>query len=275
MARRWETYDPRMIDQSAAAALARRYLDQLDGGQQHQSLSAEAGDTSLDSAYAVQDAFHGLLTGRGDEIVGYKVALTSKAMQEFCGVDQPLAGAVFGGVVHGSPADIDLSRHRHMGVEFEVAVRLGADLTADAGPHTRDSVAASVEACIPAFELVEDRNADYSVLDPFDLVSENAWNAGVVLGAPVTEWQQIDLESAATRLVLNGEPAGEGRTGDALGHPMAALAWMANHLNGRGEALRAGQFVMTGSSIVTQFPSRGDELLFTIDGLGEARLTCR
>ena len=51
-------------------------------------------------------------------------------------------------------------------------------------------------------------------------------------------------------------------------------AWLANNLNERGQALRAGEFVMTGSSIVTQFPDAGDELLFTIDGLGEARLTC-
>ena len=263
-----------MTERTDAAHLARLYLDQLDAGQQHQSLSGDAADSSLDAAYRVQDAFHDLLRERGDDIVGFKVALTSKAMQEFCGVDQPLAGAVFGRVVHESPATVDLGRHRHLGVEFEVAVRLGADLTADAGPHTRDSVVASVAACIPAFELIEDRNADYSALDPFDLVSENAWNAGVVLGEPVVDWQHLDLESAVTRLVLNGEAAGEGRTGDALGHPMEALAWMANHLNSRGDALRAGQFVMTGSSIVTQFPGAGDDLVFTIDGLGEARLTC-
>ena len=132
-----------MIDHSEAAALALQYLAQLDARDQHLSLSAEATDTSLESAYLVQDEFHALLRQRGDKIVGYKVALTSKAMQEFCGVDQPLAGAVFGRAVHDSPAAVQLAQHRHLGVEFEVAVRLAADL-APGAPHTRESVEAAV-----------------------------------------------------------------------------------------------------------------------------------
>jgi 2-keto-4-pentenoate hydratase len=265
----------RMVDSTEAASLASQYLAQVDARSAHVSLVDQTSDASLEAAYAVQDAYHALLRSRGDEIVGYKVALTSKAMQEFVGVDQPLAGAVFGSAVHDSPAEIDLSQFRHMGVEFEVAVRMASDLAPGSGAHSREDVAAAVAACHPAFELVEDRNADYSVLNPFDLVAENAWNGGVVLGAAVDDWRQVDLIEGATRLTLNGEPGGEGRTGDALGHPLDAVAFLANNLNDRGETLRAGQFVMTGSSIVTQFPAPGDELLFSIDGLGEVRIVCR
>lgn len=257
------------------AALAARYLAAVDAQAPHASLTGEAADTTLSEAHLVQDAYHDLLRDRGGQLAGYKVALTSKAMQEFVGVDQPLAGAVFDNVVHKSPASVDLSGHRHLGVEFEVAVFVDRDLTAELGLHTRDSVREAVSECRPAFELIEDRNADYGSLDPFDLVAENAWNAGVVVAEAAGNWEAVDLESAATRLVLNGESAGEGKTGDALGHPLEALAWLANNLNERGYTLRAGQFVMTGSSIVTQFPSPGDELVFTIDGLGEARLSCR
>ena len=256
------------------AALAGRYLAAVDAKEQHQTLTTETDDTSPAAAYLVQDAYHQLLRERGGELVGYKVALTSKAMQEFVGVDQPMAGAVFHNVMHDSPARVDLSAHRHLGVEFEVAVFVDTDLTPESGPHTRESVRSSVSACCPAFELIEDRHADYSGLAVFDLVAENAWNAGVVIAEATGDWRHVDLESAATRLTLNGAAAGEGRTGDALGHPLEALAWLANNLNERGQALRAGEFVMTGSSIVTQFPDAGDELLFTIDGLGEARLTC-
>lgn len=255
--------------------LAARYLAGVDDKAQHVSLASQSGDDSIDAAYLVQDAYHALLADRGLRIVGHKVALTSKAMQEFCGVDQPLAGAVFDNVVFESPAEVALDQHRHMGVEFEVAVVMGTDLAPGSGPHTRDSVLAAVARCHPAFELVEDRNADYSALNPFDLVSENAWNAAVVLGEGIESWRDLDLENAPTRLELNGNPAGEGKTGDALGHPMEALAFLANHLNDRGRTLRAGEFVMTGSSIVTQFPEAGDELVFTIDGLGTATLRCR
>ncbi|MFT7602382.1 MAG: 2-keto-4-pentenoate hydratase [Acidimicrobiales bacterium] len=263
-----------MMEATEAKTLATRYLEQLDALDHHRPLAAEASDSSLEAAYLVQAEFQSLLTGRGDQLVGYKVALTSKAMQEFCGVDQPLSGAVYERVVVESPTTVTLADHCHLGVEFEVAVVLRADLPAGSEPHTRDSIRESIATCHPAFELVEDRNADYGELNVFDLVSENAWNAGVVLGAGVSAWHGVDLESARTRLQTNGVDIGEGKTGDALGHPLEAVAWLANHLNDRGLMLKQGHLVMTGSSIVTQFPAVGDELHFTIDGLGEVRLSC-
>ena len=261
------------MDATEAAGLAKQYRNQVRANEAHRSLSAEASATDLDSAYSVQAAYQDLLREGGADIAGYKVALTSKAMQEFVGVDQPLAGAVFDDVVYESGTSIDLGAHRHLGVECEVAVSLTQDLGPGSGPHTRESIAALVGECRPAFELIEDRNAAYGSLDPFDLVAENAWNAAVVLGA-AGDWTGVDLEEASTELDINGEQVGQGRTGDALGHPFEATAWLANHLTSRGHTLAAGQFVMTGSSVVTQFPEPGDELVFTIAGLGEVRATC-
>lgn len=263
----------RVMDATEATTLATQYRDQVQAKQAHRSLIDQASATSIEDGYVVQAAYHDLLRATGADIAGYKVALTSKAMQEFVGVDQPLAGAVFDDVVLASETTVDLGAHAHLGVECEVAVSLSRDLAPGSGLHTRESIEAMVAACRPAFELIEDRNADYGALDPFDLVSENAWNAAVVLGAP-GDWQSIDMQAAATRLHVNGELVGEGRTGDALGHPFEATAWLANHLNSQGHTLRAGEFVMTGSSVVTQFPEPGDELVFTIDGLGEVRATC-
>jgi len=119
---------------------------------------------------------------------------------------------------------------------------------------------------------VEDGDADYKTLDAFTLVAQNTWNGGVVLGAPVTAWRGVDLERAVTRAWLNDEAAGQGKTGDALGHPFEAVAWLANLLNRRGRFLGRGMIVMTGSSITTKFPSPGDRVRFAIDGLGEAAL---
>ena len=109
-------------------------------------------------------------------------------------------------------------------------------------------------------------------LDAFTLVAQNTWNAGVVLGAPVTDWQGADLETAVARCWINEQPAGQGKTGDALGHPFEAVAWLANLLNRRGRALGRDMIVMTGSSITTRFPAPGDRVRFTIEGLGEAAL---
>jgi 2-keto-4-pentenoate hydratase len=262
-----------MLTPATVDATAHHCLEMHRTRARYRPLAASVRAAPLDDAYRIQDALHRLMTeaGRG-EIAGWKIALTSKAMQQMTGVDQPAAGAIFSTVVHASPARVDLAAYHHLGVEFEVAVRLGDDLPSSGGPWTRASVAGRVAACLPAFELVEDGGADYKTLDAFTLVAQNTWNGGVVLGAPVTAWRGVDLESAVTRAWLNDEAAGQGKTGDALGHPFEAVAWLANLLNRRGRILGRGMIVMTGSSITTKFPSPGDRVRFAIDGLGDAAL---
>jgi 2-keto-4-pentenoate hydratase len=254
-------------------ATARAYLDARRSRTRYVPLDPALRAAPLDEAYRIQDSLHRLMADAGHgEIAGWKIALTSKAMQQMTGVDQPAAGAIFSKVVLPSPARIELTAYHHLGVEFEVAVRLTDDLPASGAPWTRASVAGRVDACMPAFELVEDGNADYKTLDAFTLVAQNAWNGGVVLGAPVTEWRGVDLEASTTRCWINDQPGGQGKTGDALGHPFEAVAWLANLLNRRGRMLHGGMVVMTGSSITTKFPAPGDRVRFAIDGLGEVAL---
>jgi 2-keto-4-pentenoate hydratase len=262
-----------MLTPETINATARAFLEAHRSRTQYRPLDPALRTAPLDDAYHIQDALHRLMAdaGRG-EIVGWKIALTSKAMQKMTGVDQPAAGAIFSTVVLPSPARIDVTAYHHLGVEFEVAVRLADDLPASGGPWTRASVERRVAACMPAFELVEDGDADYKTLDAFTLVAQNTWNGGVVLGAPVTAWRDVDLERAVTRCWLNDAPAGQGKTGDAMGHPLEAVAWLANLLNRHGRMLHGGMIVMTGSSITTKFPAPGDRVRFAIDGLGEAAL---
>jgi len=262
-----------MLTPETIDATARDCLEVRRTRAPYRPLDATVRAAPLDDAYRIQDALHRLMAEAGSgEIAGWKIALTSKAMQEMTGVDQPAAGAIFSTVVHASPARVDLANYHHLGVEFEVAVRVGDDLPASGGPWTRTSVARRVDACLPAFELVEDGDADYKMLDAFTLVAQNTWNGGVVLGAPVAAWGGVDLEAAVTRCWVNGQPAGQGKTGDALGHPFEAVAWLANLLNQRGRMLARNMLVMTGSSITTKFPRPGDRVRFAIDGLGDVAL---
>ena len=262
-----------MLTPETIDAAARAFLEVHRSRTRYRPLDPALRAAPLEDAYRIQDALHRLLAdaGRG-EIAGWKIALTSKAMQQMTGVDQPAAGAIFSTGVLPSPARIELTAYHHLGVEFEVAVRLADDLPASGVPWTRASVAGRVAACMPAFELVEDGDADYKTLDAFTLVAQNTWNGGVVLGSPVTEWRGVDLESAVTRCWINDQPGGQGKTGDALGHPLEAVAWLANLLNRRGRMLHRGMIVMTGSSIMTKFPAPGDRVRFAIDGLGEVAL---
>jgi 2-keto-4-pentenoate hydratase len=259
-----------MLTTETIDATARAYLEARRSRATYRPLDAGVRSRPLDEAYRIQDHLHRLMADAGlGEIAGWKIALTSKAMQQMTGVDQPAAGAIFSKVVHPSPARIELTAYHHLGIEFEVAVRLAGDLPASGAPWTRASVAEQVAACMPAFELVEDGDADYKTLDAFTLIAQNTWNGGVVLGPPVAAWRTVDLESAVTRCWINDRPQGQGKTGDAMGHPFEAVAWVANLLNRRGRQLDRGMIVMTGSSITTKFPAPGDRVRFAIDGFGE------
>lgn len=262
-----------MLTPETIAAAARTCFDMHATRQPYRPLEAALRAAPLDDAYRIQDALHHILAGAGrGAIAGWKIALTSKAMQQMTGVDQPAAGAIFSTLVRPSPAHIDVRAYHHLGVEFEVAVRLADALPAGAQPWTRASVADRVAACLPAFELVEDGNADYKTLDAFTLVAQNTWNGGVVPGTTSGDWRTVDLERAVTRCWINDRPEGQGKTGDAMGHPFEAVAWLANLLNRRGRRLERDMIVMTGSSITTKFPAPGDRIRFAIDGLGEATL---
>ena len=260
--------------QISKAERAAQYL--FEAHRQRQTYEALPDDISpgtIDEAYDMQEAFQALLAPQRGAIVGYKIALTTPVMQRMVGFDAPCSGAVFESGVHHSPASMKASDFVRIGAECEVAVRLSADLPAGGAPYGRDAVAEAVGALMPAFELVDDRGADYSNLYFLGVAADNAWNAGVVLGQERPDWQGLDLEGSRGAMTINGEPAGEGYGRDVLGHPLDALAWLANTLAGRGKELRAGMLVMTGSIVSTKFLNPGDQAAFTFEGLGDIRLS--
>ena len=180
---------------------------------------------TLEEAYAIQDEFQRLLIADGaGDIVGYKIALTSPAMQAFVGLDHPCGGAIFASRVLGSPQIVDLSDFQHLGVECEIAVRLKADLPMLPDGHSPETVAPFVGAVMPAFELVEDRDANYDEIDAFSLIAGNSWNAANILGTAVTNVQELNLPTLRGVLRVNGTVIDEGTGADALGNPLAAVA---------------------------------------------------
>jgi len=124
-----------------------------------------------------------------------------------------------------------------------------------------------------AFELVDDRNADYAhfASQILSVIADNAWNAGIVLGPPAPDWRTVDLGAAHGTMVMNGAVVGEGYGKDAMGHPLDALVWLANMLAKRGKSLSKGMIVMTGSIVATKFVHPGDTVRFLVEGLGEVR----
>jgi len=228
---------------------------------------------TTEEAYAIQEAFHALIGGERGPISGYKIALSNPAMQQRAGLDEPVAGAIFAGEIYQSPTVLNWTEYSHFGIECEVAVLLKGGLPSEKAPHDRASVAEAVGALMTAFELVDDRNADHAKMSFLDAVGANVWNAGIVLGPQVADWRGVDLVNARGEMVVNGRLVGEGRCGDAVGHPLEAVAWLANKLAERGKSLSAGMVVITGSIATLKFLEQGDEASVRIGGLGEASLT--
>lgn len=227
------------------------------------------GVSDLATAYRVQKAYVGMIGGQRS-VAGYKIGLTSAKMQAMCGIDSPIAGVIFSDRVVASGARLDRSHYGHLGLEFEICARLDRDLAPWGGPCTRADAAAAVGAVCAAVELVDDRHADYSVLDIGTLVADNSWNAGAVLGDFVAP--PADLAAVEGVVYQDGEEIGRGRGEDALGHPFEPLAWLANHLASQGQSLRKGDIVMTGSIVTTRFPEGPFDFRFDIAGIGSVEV---
>ncbi|MBI1396290.1 MAG: hydratase [Betaproteobacteria bacterium] len=229
----------------------------------------DCGATDLEGAYAIQAALVERLIPIHGPRVGYKIGLTSPRMQQMCGVDHPVPGVVLASRRQHSGITRRLGDLVHMGLEFEICVRVGRDLAPRVQPYSLADVTAAVSAVAPAFEVIDDRNSPYP-LDHLSLVADNSWNEGIVLGDFVHEWP--DLAAARGVVECNGEKIDEGHGRAVLGHPFEPLRWLANHLSQRGETLRAGEIVSTGSLVTTRFPSAGERYRFTVDGIGTTEM---
>jgi len=253
------------MDDTNARHAAEWLLAEHKAGHHFTTLSPPFAPAVMSDAYDIQDRYVALLRPQKGEPVGYKVGLTSAAMQAFCKIDHPIAGVVLASRVDRSGAKIRRAEFGRLGLEFEIAVRIKSDIPA-ATAHTIETIAPHIDGVCTAIELVDDRAADYTNIDVRSLVADNSWNAGIVLSDFRSSWP--DLAPLLGRATENGNVIGEGYGRDILGHPFNSVAWLASQLASRGATLKAGQIVMTGSVMKTVFPEHDTQVRFDIDGLG-------
>jgi len=253
--------------------IAREFADAHARKAPFEPLTGARAPEGFEEAYAIQRELIDLWrTGEKGPIAGYKVALTSKAVQEMVGVDQPCGGAIFATTIHPSGARVSLGDYGRLGLEFEVCFSLAEDLPGELQPYTDETVRDAVKLAVPAFELIDDRAADYGRMDAYSLIADNCWCGGVVLGESAGDWTALDLASAPCRMTYNDEVE-TGTTGAALDNPLNALAWLANLLADQGRPLEKGMIVMTGSALKTRFPVAGDTVRYDIAGMGHVTVT--
>ena len=201
--------------------------------------------------YDLQNQLNAHLTQAGfGPVVGHKIGCTTKVMQDYMKISEPCAGEIFATMEFHERADVQIELYHRIGIEVEIGVLLSHDMVKDEA-FTRETAGGYVEAVLPAVELVDDRYVDYPSLPVPMLVADNFFNSGAVLGAPVLNWQHLDLAAITGNLYIDGDEAGAGVGADILGHPFEALAWLANLRCKQGRPLKAGEFVLLGSIVKT------------------------
>ena len=222
-------------------------------------------------AYRLQALLHERLSAAGfGTRTGYKIGCTTQVMQEFMNIDHPCAGGVMAETIHCDHVQFRYDSFSRIGVECEIAVRLGQNLTANEAPFDRENVAPAIAACMASIELVDDRYDDFRRFDIETLIANDFFNAGCVLGQERSDWQRLELGALEGRMRVNGSEIGRGVGADILGHPLEALAWLANLLATQNRSIMAGEFVTLGSVVQTHWVTPGDVVAIEIEGLGPA-----
>ena len=235
-------------------------------GRRIPALPADCRPESLAEGYAVQRA----VAGRsGSATIGWKIAATSKAGQAHIGVDGPLAGRLLECKAYRDGDRIPAGP-LHMGVaEAEFAFRVGRDLPLADAPYSPDEATGRMAALHVAIEIPDSRFDDFASAGAAQLVADCACAEYFVLGPAAPEgWRGVDLAAHPVVFRVNGAGASSGTGANVLGDPRIALAWLANDRAERGEPLRAGEIVTTGTCVTPVSVGPGDEMLADFGPLG-------
>jgi 2-keto-4-pentenoate hydratase len=229
------------VEQLAAQVLAR--FDQV------QTVDEMANDfvrLETEDAYRVQLAFVDQRCARGERIVGRKVAFTSRGTMTQFGVTESAFGTILSGGVFADGETVPVSRFPAVGAEAEVAFVIGEELT---GPGvTMAQVLKATTGVMPAMEIIN-LCITHTPWNALEVIATNAVHGGIVLGGEITSLDGLNLRYEGMVAEVDGEPVGSGAGVEVLGHPAAAVAWLANKLAEFELTLRPGDIVLSGSII--------------------------
>lgn len=232
--------------------------------------------TSVNPGIDVVDAYEIQLinirqrVARGARVLGHKVGLSSVAMQQMMGVDEPDYGHLLDEMEVFEDTPVKTGNYLYPRVEVEVGFILANDLPG-AGCSEEDVLAAT-EALAPAIELIDTRITDWKIA-LCDTIADNASSAGFVLGRARVSPADIDVKTIDAVLTRNGEVIAQGRSDAVLGNPVSAVAWLARKVDSFGVRLRKGDIVLPGSCTRAIDARPGDEFVADFTGLGSVRLS--
>lgn len=255
-----------MLTQQDIAQAARRLHEAEKTNTQMGHLSLEFPEMTIQDAYQIQQQWVELKLSAGHVARGRKIGLTSKAMQNSSGISEPDYGVLLDHMFYEEGSDIPMSNFIVPRVEVELAFILGEDLS---GPNcTVMDVLRATEFVVPAIEIIDAR---IQQIDPQtgkprkvqDTISDNAANAGIVMGGRPVGPMDVDLRWCSAVCSRNGVVEETGVAAGVLGHPARGVAWLANKLHPYGVTLKAGEVMLGGSFTRPIAAAAGDT--FNID----------
>ncbi len=256
-------------------ATARRLDEAERARRQIRMISLENPAMTMADAYAIQGAWRELKLARGRRVIGHKIGLTSKAMQAAVGVRQPDSGFLLDDMLFSDGGEVPTDRFIGLRVEAELAFVLKAPLSG--ADLTVEDVLAATDYAAPALEILDTR---IFRVDPetgktrtvLDTISDNAANAGLVLGAHRVAAHEVDLRWIGAIAAKNGEIEETGLAAGVLGHPANGIVWLAARLSEHGLSLAAGEIVLAGSFIRPIEVGRGDRIVADYGAYGSVSI---
>lgn len=221
---------------------------------------------SIDDAYAISLDFLARRVAGGERVVGKKIGVTSKAVQDMLGVRQPDFGFLTDWMQVEGDIDVDAKALIAPRAEAEIAFILKSPLT---GPGvTAADVIAATQSIAPCFEIVDSRIHDWKI-SIVDTVADNASCGVFVLGEARADPRDHDLPALRVTVTKNGQPLSEGLGSAVQGDPAQAVAWLANTLGALGVTLDAGDVILSGSLVPLEPAVKGDVFEMTLHGIGQ------
>ncbi|WP_125131350.1 fumarylacetoacetate hydrolase family protein [Microbacterium sp. 10M-3C3] len=233
-------------------------------------ITARHPDATVEDSYAIQGVWRDKSIAAGRRLVGRKIGLTSKAMQQATGITEPDYGVMFDDTVYRSGDDIDASQFSNVRIEVELAFVLKEPLT---GPGcTLEDALAAIDYAVPALEVLNS-HIELEGRTIVDTISDNAAYGAMILGDVHKRPDEIDLRWVPGVLSRNGEIEETGVAAGVLGHPATGVAWLANKVAQHGARLEAGEIILAGSFTRPMWVHAGDEVRCDYGPMGV--ITCR
>jgi 2-keto-4-pentenoate hydratase len=226
------------------------------------------GVLSADDGFRIQIAMQNRYDGEGDGRVGWKVAATNPAVQKQLGVSEPGFGGIRASRQYVSGHDLALEALVKPHVECEFCFLINARITK---AQSLNEVLGAVDACYPAFEIIEKR---VPISDLGAAMADNAEHTAIVLGKPINNFSQLRFDQIECRLTVDETVVGSGLGSAVLDNPLNSILWLKKRLERYGQILMPGTLIMTGSILRQQPITTGEHCKAEFDGVGTVEVRC-